>query len=391
MLPDRTVVQYELQFILQTSGENHGTPVTDREAPTPSTTSTMTSSVSEARLKQLERENMHLREQVNKHSLGRSGRVIREIGKKPREGGQDTLNHGVILPKVEEIFYNEKFWTNHWEIYNTDKNSICTRVMSVVSVPMGMSPAVYYQDTVVPKIVNKWKNLKTNFYEKTRVWWTKQLRAESSITNEITNLVVHPIKGLFANLLNPDIDYTNPETACIFDLTFAAVEQLYVVLHNVTRYLYTQVSMREWAQKNKGKPLYLMFTGNEYAFTMFVIMNFKGPWKQAWDYHQENEYVPKAEKDNFAKYSVMSKEDAEKGDREEVLLWEKYSVVKPRFTNTKKARDAERASLMRAWLSTGDTTICGRSYLNWTRLMLGGSSFTRYGIRRIRKCNCPRR
>ena len=167
-------------------GENHGRPVCDHEAPTPSTTSTMTSSVSEARLKQLERENMHLREQVNKHSLGRSGRVIREIGKKPREGGQDTLNHGVILPKVEEIFYNEKFWTNHWEIYNTDKNSICTRVMSVVSVPMGMSPAVYYQDTVVPKIVNKWKNLKTNFYEKTRVWWMSEYNGMNKYPASIT-------------------------------------------------------------------------------------------------------------------------------------------------------------------------------------------------------------
>ena len=157
--------------------ENQNTPAGNQETPTPSTpstVSTMTSSVTEARLKQLERENMHLREQVNKHSRGRSGRVIREIGKKPREGGQDTLNHGVVLPKVEEIFYDEKFWTNNWEIYNTEENSICTRVMSVVSVPMGMSPDLYYQETVVPKIVNKWKNLKTNFYEKARVWWTSE-------------------------------------------------------------------------------------------------------------------------------------------------------------------------------------------------------------------------
>eukprot|EP00956_Cyclotella_meneghiniana_P010501 scaffold14615_cov65-Cyclotella_meneghiniana.AAC.17 len=169
--------------------------------------------------------------------------------------------------------------------------------MSVVSVPIGMSPEpeIYYQETVLAKIVNKWKNLKTIFYEKARVWWTKQLRAENCITGEIVNLVVHPIKGLLPNLLNPEIDYTNPETACIFDLTFAAVEQLYVVLHNVTRYLHTQVSMREWAHKNKGKPLYTRCSlGNEYAFTMFLIMNFKGSWKQAWNYHQENEYVPKA-------------------------------------------------------------------------------------------------
>eukprot|EP00956_Cyclotella_meneghiniana_P036348 scaffold124326_cov81-Cyclotella_meneghiniana.AAC.1 len=108
--------------------QNQNTPADNGETQTPSTTSTMTSSVTEARLRQLERENMHLREQVNKHSRGKNGRVIRQIGKKPREGGQDTLNHGVILPKVEEIFYDEKFWTNNWEIYNTEENSICTRV-----------------------------------------------------------------------------------------------------------------------------------------------------------------------------------------------------------------------------------------------------------------------
>ena len=134
----------------------------------------MTSSVTETTLKQLERENMHLREQVNKHSRGRSGRGNYEMGKKLREGGQDTLNIGVVLRMVEEIFYDEKFWTNNWEIYNKEENSICTRVMSVVSVPMGMSPDLYYEDTVVPKIVTKWKNLKTNFYEKTRVWSTSE-------------------------------------------------------------------------------------------------------------------------------------------------------------------------------------------------------------------------
>ena len=99
--------------------------------------------------------------------------------------------------------------------------------------------------------------------------------------------------------------------------------------------------MKEWTQKNKGQPLYKMFTGNEYAFTMFVLMNFKGPWKQAWDYHLENNDVPKAEKDKFAKYSVMTKEDAEEGGQDEVAMWEKYMIVKPRFTNTKKARCRE--------------------------------------------------
>ena len=96
------------------------------------------------------------------------------------------------------------------------------------------------------------------------------------------------------------------------------------------------MTMREWAQKNRGEPLYKMFTGNEYAFTMFVLMNFKGPWKQAWDFHQENNNVPKAEKDKFAKYSVMTKEDAEEGGQDEIAMWEKYMIVKPRFTNTKK-------------------------------------------------------
>eukprot|EP00956_Cyclotella_meneghiniana_P010500 scaffold14615_cov65-Cyclotella_meneghiniana.AAC.16 len=33
----------------------------------------------------------------------------------------------------------------------------------------------------------------------------------------------------------------------------------------------------------------------------------------------------------------MSKEDAEAGGQQEVALWEKYTIVKPRFTNTKKA------------------------------------------------------
>ena len=163
------------EILLATSDiENQNTTTGNQETLTPSTASTMTTSVTETRLKQLERENMHLREQVNKRSRGRGGRAIREMGKKPREGGQDTLNHGVVLPMVEEIFYHEKFWTNNWEIYNKEENSICTRVMSVVSVPLGMSPDLYYQDTVVPKIVNKWKNLKTNFYKKARVWWTSE-------------------------------------------------------------------------------------------------------------------------------------------------------------------------------------------------------------------------
>ena len=249
--------------------QNQNTPAENGETQTPSTTSTMTSSVTEARLRQLERENMHLREQVNKHSRGKSGRVIRQIGKKPREGGQDTLNHGVILPKVEEIFYDEKFWTNNWEIYNTEENSICTRVMSVVSVPMGMSPDLYYQDTVVPKIVNKWKNLKTNFYEKARVWWTgkycvsmncyhrirfspmsgnyqstEQLRAGNWIINEIVSMVMHPVKGLFPTMMKPVSDDDNEDAIVEYDWTFlpTAVKMLYIVLHNVTRYLYTQVS-----------------------------------------------------------------------------------------------------------------------------------------------------
>ena len=55
--------------------------------------------------------------------------------------------------------------------------------------------------------------------------------------------VLHPVKGLFAKMMNPvdddDDDNSSPQHASTFT---PAVKSLYLVLHNVTRYLYTQVS-----------------------------------------------------------------------------------------------------------------------------------------------------
>eukprot|EP00956_Cyclotella_meneghiniana_P037270 scaffold136318_cov26-Cyclotella_meneghiniana.AAC.1 len=98
---------------------------------------------------------------------------------------------------------------------------------------------------------------------------TEQLRAENWIINEIVNMVMHPVKGLFPKMMKPVSEDDNEDDIVEYDWTFlpTAVKMLYIVLHNVTRYLYTQVSMKEWTQKNKGQPLYKMFTGNEYAFT----------------------------------------------------------------------------------------------------------------------------
>ena len=138
---------------------------------TPGSASTLTTNISEERLRQLIRENQQLKEQVNKQPLERGARALREVGKRPVLGGQDSLNHGHVIPKVEEIFSDEKFWPQKWHYHDEVEGSICSRVMSVVVVPSGVGRALYYQETVVPWIVSKWKNLKTNFYEKTRVWW----------------------------------------------------------------------------------------------------------------------------------------------------------------------------------------------------------------------------
>ena len=57
------------------------------------------------------------------------------------------------------------------------------------------------------------------------------------------NIVLHPVKGLFPTMMNPgnddDDDDSSPQHALVLT---PAVKRLYLVLHNVTRYLYTQVS-----------------------------------------------------------------------------------------------------------------------------------------------------
>jgi len=72
---------------------------------------------------------------------------------------------------------------------------------------------------------------------------TEQLRAENYITNEVESIVLHPVEGLFATMMNPGNDDDDDDSSPQRELIFThAVKRLYLVLHNVTRYLYTQVS-----------------------------------------------------------------------------------------------------------------------------------------------------
>ena len=72
---------------------------------------------------------------------------------------------------------------------------------------------------------------------------TEQLRAENCVTNEVVNILLHPVKGLFATMMNQGNDDNDDDSAHEHALIFTpAIKRLYLVLHNVTRYLYTQVS-----------------------------------------------------------------------------------------------------------------------------------------------------
>ena len=99
--------------------------------------------------------------------------------------------------------------------------------------------------------------------------------------------------------------------------------------------------MKQWASKNRGKPLYKMFSGNEYAFSVFVLMNFKDVWKRSWDYNVLNQACSTQDNILFKKYSAMSLSEAEEGGDSEVANWNKYRPLKAKFTNAPKRRCQE--------------------------------------------------
>ena len=110
----------------------------------------------------LTRKIRELEEQVAKFTKRKTSNV-RVSGKRPTLNGQDRANHISVVPQVHKLFHEIKWLPDGWEFYSVDDNSVCQKLMRVVSVPHGLTSEHYYQDTIVPFAVMKWRTLKNNF------------------------------------------------------------------------------------------------------------------------------------------------------------------------------------------------------------------------------------
>ena len=136
---------------------------------TPSGVSTEVSSVTNDTTTRENEENLikirHLEEQVAKfYAYGRGKTVnLRAAGKKPVISGQDRTNHLRLMPMVTSLFREMKWLPSGWEVHSALPDSLAARWASSIIVPHGISEKIYYEDTIAPMVMTKWRNTKTNF------------------------------------------------------------------------------------------------------------------------------------------------------------------------------------------------------------------------------------
>jgi hypothetical protein len=136
---------------------------------TPSGVSTEVSSVTNDTATRENEENRikirHLEEQVAKFYAYRRGKTVnlRAAGKKPVISGQDRTNHLRLMPMVTSLFREMKWLPSGWEVHSALPDSLAARWASSIIVPHGISEKIYYEDTIAPMVMTKWRNTKTNF------------------------------------------------------------------------------------------------------------------------------------------------------------------------------------------------------------------------------------
>ena len=160
------------------AGSDNARSVTDtsRGSPEASDLSSMTELSTLMREKEdALRKVRHLEEQLAHHNAS-SGRMnkgnstIRTWGKKPVLEGQDRANYAMFMPVVMDLFHGDKLLPPKWYQYNSIPGSMCSRTVSKVVVPFGYSKKDYYERVMVPQIIMKWRNAKTNFHAGVRSW-----------------------------------------------------------------------------------------------------------------------------------------------------------------------------------------------------------------------------
>lgn len=122
----------------------------------------------------------------------------RERGKKPSNlDGQDYVNYVMYMPMFMKIYDLDKILPRGWNEFSTDPRSLCSRMMSKVTVPYGYTPKEYWENMMAAQITYKVRNEKCNYLKAVR----REVCSEYSVRYELCGEVADPVMNLRLFLL----------------------------------------------------------------------------------------------------------------------------------------------------------------------------------------------
>ena len=129
-----------------------------------------------------ERKIRDLEEQLTTTKRARASKgLVRTYGKRPVLDGQDRINWGIVMTRVDDYFRGDKMLQKNWHVYTEVEGSLSQRLMIGLDIPFGYDRSEYYEERLVPQVLMKWKSLKTNFNSCARTFVDKSVRSGDGV------------------------------------------------------------------------------------------------------------------------------------------------------------------------------------------------------------------